>query len=155
MSGSVNATFLVGRVGKDPELRFFPSGDAVASLSVATSERWSDKSGEKKERTDWHRVEVFGKAAQFCRDWVVKGALISVEGSIRYDTYKDKDGHEKHTTKIRAQRVELLSKPSGERAERQPEPHEPANLDPSGDDIPFGWLLPVVLPLLGVGALFT
>lgn len=134
MSGSVNTALIVGRVGKDPELRFFPSGDAVASLSVATSERWT-KDGQKQERTDWHRVEVFGKAAQFCRDWVTKGALISVEGSIRYDTYKDKDGHEKHSTKIRAQRVELLSKPSGERTERQPEPHEPAEVDP--DSIPF------------------
>lgn len=137
MSGSVNAVFLVGRIGKEVEMRYSQSGDPIANFSLATSERWT-KNGEKHEETQWHQVVVFGKPAQFCRDYLGKGALVSVEGGIRYEKYKDREGNDRTSTKIRAQRVELLSGKSDRSDRTQPTQEEPqAEFQVSDDDVPF------------------
>jgi len=98
---SVNKVILIGNLGKDPEIRYTQSGEPIANFSLATNEVWNDKSGQKQERTEWHRVEVFGKTAQICRDYLSKGRSVYIEGSIRYDEWTDKDGNKRNTTKIR------------------------------------------------------
>ena len=98
---SVNKVILIGNVGKDPEIRYMQSGEPIANFSLATNEVWNDKSGQRQERTEWHRVEVFGKTAQVVRDYVTKGKSVYIEGSIRYDEWTDKDGNKRNTTKIR------------------------------------------------------
>ena len=97
---SVNRVILIGNLGRDPEIRYTQGGEPIANFSLATSERWTSKAGEKQERTEWHRVEVFGKAAQVVRDYLSKGRQVYVEGSIRYEEWTDKDGNKRNTTKI-------------------------------------------------------
>ncbi len=98
---SVNKVILVGNLGRDSELRFTPGGDPVANFSLATNESWTDRSGQKQERTEWHRVEIFGKTAQTLNDYLKKGRSIYLEGSIRYEEWTDKDGNKRNTTRIR------------------------------------------------------
>jgi single-strand DNA-binding protein len=98
---SVNKVILIGNLGKDPEVRYMPNGDPVANFSLATSENWSDKSGQRQERTEWHRIEVFGKPAQVVKDYLSKGRPVYIEGQIRYEEYTDKDGNKRNITKIR------------------------------------------------------
>ena len=98
---SVNKVILIGNLGKDPEVRYMQSGDPVANFSLATSESWTSKNGERQERTEWHRVEVFGKTAQVVRDYCTKGKQVYIEGSIRYDEWTDRDGNKRYMTKIR------------------------------------------------------
>ena len=97
---SVNKVILIGNLGKDPEIRYTQAGEPIANFSLATNEVWTDKSGQKQERTAWHRVEVFGKTAQVVRDYLTKGRQVYLEGSIRYDEWTDKDGNKRNTTKI-------------------------------------------------------
>src|SRR5512145_1992932 len=97
---SVNRVILIGNLGKDPEIRYTQAGEPIANFTLATNEVWTDKSGQKQERTEWHRVEVFGKPAQVVRDYLSKGRQVYVEGSIRYDEWTDKDGNKRNTTKI-------------------------------------------------------
>ena len=98
----VNRVILLGNLGADPEIRQLPNEGIVASLRVATSERWKDKAtGEGKERTEWHTVEFFGKPAEVIRDHFRKGSQIYVEGSLRTDKWKDKEGNDRSTTKVR------------------------------------------------------
>jgi single-strand DNA-binding protein len=98
---SVNKVILIGNVGRDPEIRYTQSGEPIANFTLATNEVWNDKSGQKQERTEWHRVEVFGKTAQVVRDYVTKGRPVYLEGSIRYEEWTDKDGNKRNTTRIR------------------------------------------------------
>jgi single-strand DNA-binding protein len=98
---SVNKVILIGNVGRDPEIRYMQSGEPIANFTLATNEVWNDKSGQRQERTEWHKVEVFGKTAQVVRDYVTKGKPVFIEGSIRYDEWTDKDGNKRNTTKIR------------------------------------------------------
>ncbi len=98
---SVNRVILIGNLGRDPEIRYTQSGEPIANFTLATNEAWTDKSGQKQERTEWHRVEVFGKTAQIVRDYLSKGRQVYIEGMIRYDEYTDKDGNKKNTTRIR------------------------------------------------------
>lgn len=141
---SVNRVTIIGHTGRDPELRYLPSGEAVATFSVATTEPWKDKQGGKQERTDWHRVEFIGRTAEVCGEYLKKGAPVYIEGRIQYDKWTDKDGVEKAMTKIRGDRMQMLGgKYDGERSAR-PEPSEskpeprrksaPVDFD---DDIPF------------------
>jgi single-strand DNA-binding protein len=113
MAGSVNRVILVGRVGKDPEVRNLNSGGKVVNLSVATSERWKDKdSGENKERTEWHRVVIWNeRAAKFAEEYLQKGALVYIEGALETRKYTDQSGVEKYTTEVvlRQFRGELIS----------------------------------------------
>ncbi len=98
---SVNKVILIGNLGRDPEMRYTQGGEPIANFSLATSENWTDKGGQKQERTEWHRVEVFGKTAQVVRDYCTKGKQVYLEGNIRYEEWTDKDGNKRNTTKIR------------------------------------------------------
>ncbi len=98
---SLNKVILIGNLGKDPEIRYTQQGEPIANFSLATSERWTDKSGQKQEKTEWHRVEVFGKTAQIVRDYLTKGRQVYLEGQIRYEEWTDKDGNKRNTTRIR------------------------------------------------------
>jgi single-strand DNA-binding protein len=110
MSGSFNRVVLVGNAGKDAELKMLPSGQPVCNFSVATSERWTDKSsGEKKESTQWHTIQCFGKLAEICEKYVKKGKQVLVEGKIIYRPW-EKDGVKHTSTEIRADSVTLLGK---------------------------------------------
>lgn len=147
---SVNKVILVGNLGKDVELRYTPGGDAVANLTVATSESWKDKnSGEKKESVEWHRCSCFGKLAEICGQYLKKGAQVYIEGSLRTRKWQDGDGQDRYTTEIRIDQMKMLgSKPDGQRqapaqdGEYQPAPQRNSqgakpSFDDLGDDIPF------------------
>jgi single-strand DNA-binding protein len=111
MAGSVNKVILVGRLGKDPELRSIPSGTSVAKFSLATDDRFTDKAGEKQERTEWHNIVVWGKLAEICGQYLRKGRLVYIEGSIRTDSWDDKEtGVKKYRTEIIANTMQMLEK---------------------------------------------
>ena len=114
MARGINKAIIVGNVGQDPEVRYMPSGSAVAEVSVATSEQWKDKqSGEKQERTEWHRVTFFGRLAEIVGEYVRKGSQIYVEGSIRTEKWQDKNGQDRYTTKIIANEMQMLGGRTG------------------------------------------
>ena len=115
---SLNKAQLIGRLGADPETRYMPNGDAVANLSLATSERWKDKqTGEQKEATEWHRLSMFGRLAEIAGEYLKKGALIYVEGKIKTRKWTDKDGVERYTTEIHVGDMKMLgSKEEGKGA---------------------------------------
>lgn len=106
--GSVNKVLLVGHLGRDTELKYTPAGAAVASLSLATSEVWTDKAGQRQERTEWHRISLWGKQAESLNEYLVKGKQIYVEGRLQTREY-EKDGQKRFSTEIRADRIVLLS----------------------------------------------
>lgn len=110
---SINRVTLIGNLGRDPEMRYLPSGEAVASFSVATTEQWKDKTGGKQERTDWHRIEFIGRTAEVCGEYLKKGAPVYIEGRIQYDKWTDKEGVEKTLTKIRGDRMQMLGGRTG------------------------------------------
>jgi single-strand DNA-binding protein len=105
---SVNKVILVGNLGRDPETRYLPSGDAVTNVSVATSEKWKDKAGETQEHTEWHRVAFFGKLAEIAGEYLKKGSSVYVEGRIRTRKWQDKEGQDKYSTEIVADRMQML-----------------------------------------------
>jgi single-strand DNA-binding protein len=113
---SVNKVILVGRLGQNPEVRNTPSGAAVANFSVATNESWMDKSGQKQERTEWHKVVVWGKLAELCQQYLTKGRQVYLEGSLQTRQWQDKDNQTKYTTEIRAQTVQFLGATQGQGA---------------------------------------
>ena len=107
--GTVNRVILVGNLGKDAEVRFTPGGAAVSTLSLATTEVWNDKSsGQRQERTEWHRVVLWGKQAETLNDYLKKGKQIYVEGRLQTRKWQDRDGNDKYTTEIRSDRIVLL-----------------------------------------------
>ena len=112
---SVNKMIILGNLGRDPETRYMPSGDAMTTIAIATSDSWKDKTtGEKKESTEWHRVTFFGKLAEIAGQYLKKGSSVYVEGSLRTRKYTDKDGVEKYATDIRADTMQMLGgKPGG------------------------------------------
>lgn len=105
---SVNKVILIGRLGQNPEVRYTPSGAAVANFSVATNESWMDKSGQKQERTEWHRIVVWGKLAELCSQYLSKGRQAYIEGRLQTRQWQDKDGQTKYTTEVQAQTVQFL-----------------------------------------------
>ena len=108
---SLNKVQLIGNLGADPEVRFTPGGAAVANLRLATTERWKDKqSGESKEQTEWHRVVVFGKLAELCREYLAKGRSIYVEGRLQTRSWDDKEGNKKYSTEVVAQTIQFLDR---------------------------------------------
>jgi single-strand DNA-binding protein len=108
--GSVNKVILVGNLGRDAELRYTPGGAPVATLSLATTEVWNDKtSGQKQEKTEWHRVVLWGKSAEALSEYLTKGKQIYVEGRLQTRKWQDKDGNDKYSTEIRSDRIVLLS----------------------------------------------
>lgn len=109
MARGINKVILVGNLGADPEVRYTASGTAITSLSVATSESWTDKqSGEKQERTEWHRVKLFGRLAEIAGEYLKKGRQVYIEGSLRTDKYTDKQGVERYSTDIVASEMQML-----------------------------------------------
>lgn len=106
---SLNKAMIIGNLGVDPELRYTQSGTAVANLRIATNERWTDKSGEKQERTEWHRVVVFGRQAETCEKYLKKGRQVYVEGRLQTKEWQDRDGNKRYTTEIVATNVTFLS----------------------------------------------
>jgi len=110
---SVNKVILVGNLGRDPEMRYLPSGEAVANLAIATTDKYKDKAGQMVEQTEWHRVSFFGRTAEVCGQYLKKGSQVYVEGSIRTRKYTDKEGVEKYATEIRGDRMQMLGGRAG------------------------------------------
>lgn len=111
---SVNKAILIGNLGKDPEVRYMPSGEAIANITLATTDTWKDKSGEKQEKTEWHRVSFFGRLAEIVGEYLKKGSPVYVEGRIQTRKWQDKEGQDRYTTEIVADRMQMLgSKSSG------------------------------------------
>ena len=133
MANGVNRVIIIGNVGQDPETRYLPSGEAVTNLSVATSESWNDKnSGERKDRTEWHKVVAFGKLAEIISEYARKGSKIYLSGSLRTRKW-EKDGQTHYTTEIVAKEMQLL-----DRKEAQPAEVGFSDLDDFDDkSIPF------------------
>lgn len=149
-SKGVNKCILIGNLGADPDTRYTNSGTPICTLSLATSESWTDRqSGQKQERTEWHRVKVFGKLAEICQEYLRKGRQVYIEGSLRTDKYTGKDGIERYSTDIIANNMQMLGGPGGEgnhgrapapQSAPAPSPRTSAP-EPAGggfeDDIPF------------------
>ena len=110
---SVNKVILVGNLGRDPEVRYMPDGGAITNISVATTDTWKDKAGEKQEKTEWHRVAFFGKLAEIAGEYLKKGSQVYLEGRLQTRKWQDKDGQDKYTTEIVADRMQMLGGRSG------------------------------------------
>ena len=157
---SVNKVIIVGHLGRDPESRTFDNGNAVCNFSVATSEKWKDKhTGEMREATEWHRIQTSGKLAEICQQWLKKGSLVYIEGSLRTRKWEDKDGQERSVQEVRADVMKMLGakntgseSSAGQAEKRSPAParqntqqsQSPATshsgssgFDDMDDDIPF------------------
>ena len=141
--GSVNKVILLGNLGRDPELKYTPSGSAVANFTIATNETWKDKEGQKQEHTEWHRIVVWGKLAEICGEYLHKGRQVYIEGALRTRTYKDREGVEKNITEIRADNMVMIGKgdgpPPAKGGERPAERTGTGEKEPeySDEDIPF------------------
>jgi single-strand DNA-binding protein len=105
---SLNKVMIIGRLGQDPELKYTPGGAAVCNFSVATSESWTDKAGQKQEKTEWHRIVVWGKLAELCNQYLAKGRQAFIEGKLQTRSWEDKEGQKKYTTEIMANTVQFL-----------------------------------------------
>jgi len=144
---SVNKVILVGNLGGDPEVKYTPSGSAVANFNIATNESWTNKDGKKDERTEWHRIVVWNKLAELCGEYLAKGRTVYVEGRLQTREWNDKDGNKRYTTEIVAQTIQFLGggaergggqRPSSGRSEApaggRMEEAQPIEVE---DDIPF------------------
>ena len=145
MSG-VNKVILIGNLGANPEMRYTQAGQAVANLRLATSERWTDRNGQKQETTEWHRVVVFGKQAEIVGQYLTKGRQIYVEGRIQTRQWQDQQGQKRYTTEIVALRVQMLGSRTERGVEEMGATVPPDEAVPGGDmgpgpgpddDIPF------------------
>jgi single-strand DNA-binding protein len=162
---SVNKVILIGNLGRDPEMRYMPSGDAIANFSIATTETWKDKSGEKQEKTEWHRISMFGRLAEIAGEYLKKGSSVYIEGRLQTRKWQNKEGQDQYTTEVVANEMKMLGgrsggntfevmdkEPSGgssrpARSSERPAPSseggaaKPApkkdDFDDFGDDIPF------------------
>ena len=110
---SVNKVILIGNLGRDPEMRYLPRGSAVASLAIATTDKYKDKTGNMVEATEWHRVSFFDRTAEVCGQYLKKGSQVYIEGSLKTRKYTDKDGVEKYATEIRGDRMQMLGSKGG------------------------------------------
>jgi single-strand DNA-binding protein len=144
---SVNRVILVGNLGRDPELRYTAGGQPVASFSVATNERWNDREGKTQERTEWHRIVVWGKQGENCANYLQKGRTVYIEGRLQTREWEDKEGQKRQTTEVVAQTVQFLDRrdgaargaggaagPVGPAGSSEP---DPTPVPTGGDDIPF------------------
>jgi len=141
----INKAILVGRLGKDPDVRFTPDGMQVTNFTMATDEQWKDKNGEKVQKTEWHRIVTFNKLAEICGKYLVKGKLVYIEGRIQTRSWEDKEGVKRYTTEINASDMKMLSgDKSGEPKSSSPDASDGGNAGNNGssnrtfdDDIPF------------------
>lgn len=152
MSRGVNKVIIIGNLGQDPEVKYMPSGDAVTTISVATSESWNDKqSGEKQERTEWHRIVFFKRLAEIVGEYLKQGSKVYVEGSLRTRKWQAQDGQDRYTTEIVASSMQMLDSRGGngsgnggnergggqQEHNKQAEQNKPDSMDDFDDDIPF------------------
>ena len=133
---SVNKVILIGNLGKDPEVKYMASGNPVCRFSLATNETWKDKVGNAQERTEWHSVVAFGKLAEICGQYLTKGRLCYVEGSIRSGKYEDREGNERKSYDIIARQMRMLSSSNGNGAKGKTEDRSPAT-QAAAEDNPF------------------
>jgi len=140
---SVNKVIVIGNLGRDPELRYTPNGQAVANFTVATNENWTNKSGEREERTEWHRVVAWGRVAELCAEYLAKGRTVYVEGRLQTREWEDREGQKRRSTEIVAQTVQFLGGGRGAGAgagarspAAEPAPEAPTPPQPD-EDIPF------------------
>lgn len=149
---SLNKAQIIGHLGRDPEVRYMPSGDAMVNIAIATSEQWKDKTtGAKKEQTEWHRVSAFGKLAEIMGQYLKKGSLVYIEGKIRTRKWADKEGVERYATEIIADQMQMLGSKQGQAKDSDDPRNYPADTaEPAGrtqpnsrngaafdDEIPF------------------
>lgn len=146
MARGINKVILIGNLGQDPEIRYMPSGGAVTSVSLATSEYWKDRdSGEQKERTEWHRVVFFNRLAEIAGEFLKKGSKVYIEGSLRTRKWQDKNGQDRYTTEIIANEMQMLDGKTGSGAPQsggqsgftKSESTPPPADEGFDDDIPF------------------
>lgn len=134
----VNKAILIGRLGRDPEVRYTPDGTMVTNFTMATDESYKDKNGEKVQKTEWHRIVVFGKLAEICGNYLVKGKLIFLEGRIQTRAWEDKDGVKRNTTEIVASNMQMLdSKGQAKPGDAMPDASSAPNSQTPMDDVPF------------------
>lgn len=153
---SINKVILVGNLGQDPEVKYMPSGGAVANISIATTDSWKDKAtGEKKDKTEWHRVVFFNRLAEIVGEYLRKGSQVYIEGNLRTRKWQDQGGQERYTTEIVAREMQMLGSRAGGSSDFQQSPSQssapaqasqkpaqqssepPQNFDNFDDDIPF------------------
>lgn len=147
MASSVNKAIIIGNLGKDPETRYLPNGDAVTNITVATTDTWKDKNGERQEKTEWHRIKFFRKQAEIAGEYLKKGMAVYIEGKIQYSKYTDKAGVEKYVTEIVSSDMKMLGgkpkedgAPSGKSynsESKAPTKKNGGEFDDMDDDIPF------------------
>ena len=149
MASGINKVIVVGNLGQDPDTRYMPSGSAVTNITVATNESWKDKqTGEQKERTEWHKVAFFGRLAEIAAEYLRKGSQVYIEGKLRTRKWQDKDGHDRYTTEIVADEMQMLGGRGGAGGgapmrNDSPSQGAPSSPPPQGssddfdDDIPF------------------
>lgn len=145
MAGSINKVILIGRLGKDPELKYTPSGTPVAKFSLATDEVYKDQSGEQQRRTEWHNIVAWKRLAEICGEYLTKGKQVYIEGSIRSRQYEDQAGNKRTAYEIVARTMQMLGskadsdRPSGDRAAAPAamEPEPPSASEITDEDIPF------------------
>lgn len=141
MSGGLNKVMAIGNLGKDPEVRYTPGGQAVGNFSIAVNESWTDKAGQKQERTEWLRIVAWGKLAELCAEYLAKGRQVYVEGRLQTRDWKDKDGAAKQTTEVVASSIVFLGggagKGNGKKAAPAPAEDDAGAASPPDQEIPF------------------
>ena len=136
---SVNKAILLGNLGADPEIRYTPSGTAVANFNLATHEQWTNKDGEKEEKTEWHRIVAWARLGEICGEYLHKGSQVYIEGRLQTRSWEDREGNKRYTTEIIAQTMQMLGTPSKAGAAKSAEERFPSDEPVSipDDDIPF------------------
>ncbi len=138
MARSVNKVTLIGNLGKDPELRYAPSGSAVASFSLATSEQWKDQEGNPQERTSWHNIVIWGKLAEIAAEYLKKGRKVYLEGRLQYRDYEDKSGNKRYVTEVVVNDLVMLgSRQDGSGEKEESAPGAPPAVSEEKDALPF------------------
>lgn len=137
----VNKVILIGNLGKDPEIRYTTGGSAVANFTIATSDSYTDKDGERQEKTEWHRIVAWGRLAEICGEYLSKGRMVYIEGSLRTRSWEDKDGNTRWTTEVVARSMEMLGGRSEQGSRDTQSPEGDFEIDDNSfntdDDIPF------------------
>lgn len=134
----VNKAILIGRLGKDPEVKYLPDGTMVTTFRIATDEQWKDKNGEKVQRTEWHQIVIYRKLAEICGNYLVKGKLVFIEGRIQTRNWEDKEGVKRYTTEIIANDMKMLdSKGQARPGDAMPDASSAPNSETPMDDVPF------------------
>ena len=136
---SVNKVMLIGNLGADPEIRYTPSGAAVANFNMATKAQWTTKEGEKQDKTEWHRIVAWRRLGEICGEYLHKGSLVYIEGRLQTRSWEDRDGNKRYTTEIVAQGMQMLDRAGKSAQAASTEERFPTEepLDVPDDDIPF------------------